>query len=100
MQGLYAMTKPAARPQGPRRSVESSILTDEDKEAVEEYRQFRKMRRSLENIYMLARRKNRKAGNHSEAWGHIIRFCEEAGIRSSILRDQQRAPTAGAREKS
>lgn len=62
-----------------------------------------KMRHELENIYMLARKK--RAIRHSypdgfpdvpavpigpksndKDWDHIIRFCEQAGLRDSILK--------------
>lgn len=44
--------------------------------------------RALENIFMLARRRQRRAieVDEIEAWGHIIRFCREAGLKPSILR--------------
>lgn len=43
---------------------------------------------SLENIYMVAKREARKAGDPvrvKETWGHVLRFCEEAGCTSSLL---------------
>lgn len=41
---------------------------------------------ALENAYVLARRKARRVDADPD-WSHIIRFAEEAGLRSSILRD-------------
>lgn len=62
-----------------------------------------KMRQELENIYMLALRKRAITNRYPEGfpevparpigpksadedWDHIIRFCEQAGLRSSVLR--------------
>lgn len=62
-----------------------------------------KMRHELENIYMLARRKRAITHQYPEGfpavaaipvgpksddqdWDHIIRFCEQAGLRPSILK--------------
>lgn len=42
---------------------------------------------TLRNCYMLARRQFRR-GADAEAWGHIMRFCEDAGVRASILRTE------------
>lgn len=73
-------------------------LSVEEEESIGKYRQFGKMRRALENCSMLARREKRKAKGDADAWGHIIRFCEEAGIRSRILRgrlDSTDSPTDG-----
>jgi hypothetical protein len=55
-------------------------------------------RRALENIYMLAKRERNRAAKSDvagripphpsvEIWNHVIRFCESAGCRSSVLRD-------------
>lgn len=61
------------------------------------------MRHELENIYMLARMKRAIRHRYPEGfpevpaeqigpksddsdWDHIIRFCEQAGLRASILR--------------
>ncbi len=63
----------------------------------------KKMRCALENAYMLARRKRaimyryvdgkdpEPIGRRSEDadWDHIIRFCETAGLKESILRTQE-----------
>lgn len=60
----------------------------------------RDRRRALENIFMLAKRKRvvthyyegdkiiKTIGPKSDDadWDHIIRFCEEAGLQSSIIR--------------
>ena len=63
-------------------------LTQAEKDAIAAYRQFVKMRRAFENIYMLARREKRKAKSDisADAWGHVIRFCEEGGAKPSVLR--------------
>lgn len=58
-----------------------------------------KMRMAIENIYMLANRKRVVIHNYNSGkpvaigpksddtdWDHIIRFCESAGIRQSIIR--------------
>lgn len=45
---------------------------------------------ALQNCRLLASRENHKAP--SKAWGHILRFCAEAGIKSSILRDDASRP--------
>lgn len=60
-----------------------------------------KMRRALEDVYMLAGMKRAKRHRYDDAgnfigligpksddpdWDHIIRFCEQAGLRASILR--------------
>lgn len=49
-------------------------------------------RRALSNISMLARRQIRrhhigKPDGDSAAWESIVRFCESAGIKASILRE-------------
>ena len=41
---------------------------------------------SLRNCLALA---CQKRSRDPEAWGHIIRFCREAGIEPSILRDAE-----------
>lgn len=49
-----------------------------------------RLNRSLNNAYVLARRERNRKGADArtlEKWGHIIRFCEEAGLKSSILRE-------------
>ena len=46
--------------------------------------QAAKMESSLRNVSMLARRQVRKS--REDAWLHILRFCEEAGIVANILR--------------
>lgn len=56
-------------------------------------------RLSLEDCYMLARRRivrltrltNQLGEHHDDEladWNHIVRFCERAGLRSSVLRVQ------------
>lgn len=91
-----AMRSAGLKPQ----TVESVI----DKEAVEEYRQFCKMRRSLENISMYVRREGRRdkrknKTDNADSWGHILRFCEEAGVKPNILRDAAvRQPDGRMRE--
>lgn len=69
--------------------------TEQDKE---------KMRRALEDCYMLARRKRAITHRYPEGkppeqigpksddadWDHIIRFCEQAGLQSSILRTMEK----------
>jgi len=57
-------------------------------------------RLALENCYMMARRNIVRLGNSADKsllpeidkWGHIARFCEEAGLKSSPLREH---PTPG-----
>ncbi len=49
------------------------------------------VRNALSNCRMLAGRMQRKVGPNMEmieAWGHIKRFAEEAGVKGSILRDE------------
>jgi RecJ-like exonuclease len=46
---------------------------------------IKSLRYALENIYMQAKRERNKGD--SEAWSHIIRFCEAAGCKSNILRE-------------
>ena len=51
-----------------------------------------KIRLALENCLMLAMRMQRKAHKQHvtcEEWDHIRRFCEEAGVKPSILREEQ-----------
>lgn len=67
--------------------VADSSLSDKEKNAVEEYRTFCKMRRSLTNISMAARLEKCKTTGSSEAWDHVIRLCEAVGVKASILRD-------------
>lgn len=55
------------------------------------------LERSMENIFMLAKREMRRAHKRQdlaaiEAWGHVIRFCVEAGMQSSILRTDMTKP--------
>ena len=49
---------------------------------------------SLRNCLALARRMQSK---DPEAWGHVIRFCREAGIEPSILRDAEPGAALEAR---
>ena len=54
--------------------------------------------RALSNIYLLARRemarRNPRDPEMARAqWGHIVRFCEEAGCRSSVLPATQTPPS-------
>lgn len=61
---------------------------------------------SLRNCYAMARRQIRryeKRGDadseHLMAWRHVLRFCEEAGLRPDILRDAP-APAVDAKPAS
>jgi hypothetical protein len=48
-----------------------------------------KLKKALDNCFMQARRRRRCVASADDirAWDNIIRFCEEAGCTSSILRD-------------
>lgn len=51
-----------------------------------------KLREALRNCYALAKRHIHQAEAESAdslAWPHIVRFCESAGIKSSLLREGQ-----------
>lgn len=65
-----------------------------------------RMRHELENIYMLARMKRAVRHRYPEGfpevpaepigpksddpdWDHIIRFCEQAGLRPTVLRTME-----------
>ena len=43
--------------------------------------------RSLRNVLMLARREKRRPGSTPNAMDHMIRFCREAGVVPTILRE-------------
>lgn len=46
-----------------------------------------KLRKALENCYAMACRRERKcSGTEQEFWNHIVRICEEAGMKPQILR--------------
>jgi len=44
-----------------------------------------RMRLSLENVRMLAKRMRRR-GTYAENAAHLLRFCEDAGVVDNILR--------------
>ena len=48
--------------------------------------------KALANIFMWAKRQRRRAVGDDQiiAWDTVLRFCGEAGMRSSILRDPMR----------
>jgi len=54
--------------------------------------QLDEYRLALEDCYMLARRmvikEQKKDSTYSSEWNHIVRFCERAGLKPSIVRIQ------------
>jgi hypothetical protein len=56
-----------------------------------EFLPYQKLRLAISDCYALARRMLRRPGaqldEQQKSWSHIRRFCERAGLRSSILRE-------------
>ncbi len=42
---------------------------------------------ALRNVLMLARREKRRPGSTPDAMDHMIRFCREAGVVPTVLRE-------------
>lgn len=64
-------------------------LEDYSDRLKEEFDTIDKLKLALENCYILARRQRRNFADDTAdaiSWDHIIRFCEAAGCKSSILR--------------
>ena len=50
-------------------------------------RETHRLELALQNCRTLAARRSRKGGDEKEWWEHILRFCKDAGIKGSILRE-------------
>lgn len=51
-------------------------------------RQIKEKTLALRNVLMLARREKRRPGSTPDALDHMIRFCREAGVVPTVLREQ------------
>lgn len=61
----------------------------EKKEIIKLLSEAYKFKKALDNCYMLARKQRRNFADATAdaiSWDHVIRFCEEVGCKSSILR--------------
>jgi hypothetical protein len=59
--------------------------------AEREHEQRLILERALQNVFMTARRGKliSKTDKEIALWTHIIRFCDEAGLKSSPLRESE-----------
>jgi len=59
--------------------------------AEQEHQQRLILERALQNVFMAARRGKliSKTAKEIALWTHIIRFCDEAGLKSSPLRESE-----------
>ena len=63
---------------------------------IEELRKERDaMEKSLKNCRLLAAREFHKTND--EVWGHVLRFCKEAGVEGSLLRE---SPAVGPEKET
>lgn len=71
------------------KSLEYAALWEERLESANQ--RINQLERSLRNVLILAtrelRRKQITPERNTEMWGHAIRFCREAGVEPSLLRD-------------
>jgi hypothetical protein len=73
----------------PKSSLGPPTNGEEEREQVVATDREADLERALRNCYMLARRRVGRGTDSSFDWHQVIRFCEEAGLKASPLREAE-----------